>query len=107
MASNVFFYMIFALEASNPSFFYLFLGILAAGVATLFFERIEYGLISMFIISFILYQSDIYQIYTLAASISAVVILVLWVFRSWGMIRRIDNLISGLYLYLRARKHNK
>ncbi|MBE5728117.1 hypothetical protein IHE50_01730 [Candidatus Parvarchaeota archaeon] len=107
MALSTLFYLILGLEMTNPTLFYVFLLALAAGVGVMFFERIEYGLISLFIVSLILYMGDIYQLYTLVAAILSIIILVLWVFRSVNIIHRIDNLISGVYLYLRTRKGNK
>ncbi|MGC8516303.1 MAG: hypothetical protein ACP5MT_00170 [Candidatus Acidifodinimicrobium sp.] len=107
MVTNAFFYLILALEITNPTLFYIFILALAAGVGVMFFERVEYGLISLFIISVVLYLSDIYQIYTLAAAVLSLIILILWLFRTVNVIHQIDNLISGVYLYLKTRKGNK
>ncbi len=107
MVGNAFFYLILALELTNPTLFYIFILVLAAGVGVMFFERVEYGLISLFIISVVLYLSDIYQIYTLAAAVLSLIILILWLFRTVNVIHQIDNLISGVYLYLKTRKGNK
>ncbi|MCL4399214.1 hypothetical protein M1293_01740 [Candidatus Parvarchaeota archaeon] len=87
--------------SGDPPIFYLFIGIMAAAVASLFFYRLIVGAVGGLVLSLILLYSGFFLPWIYAPSIFFAVFIFIYVLKATPVNRKIRNFINWIYLYYR------